>query len=314
VSVAASRADPPPDEADAPALATAAVAEPAGRRSSSGLLMIVLASILSFSLVTLFFGAFAFGLSGLQEQRSQQQLYDRFRGLLAPNSLVAPSIGGVIPAGTPVALLNSPQGGLDNVVVVEGTSSGDLLAGPGHTPDSPLPGQVGDSVLIGKSATAGGPFRGILKLRPGDAVSVQTGQGTFHFVVLDNILAGQRMPLLPPSDSLLTLVTSAGSGWLGRLAPNHLVYVNAALVGRPVAAPPGRPTTAPPADTQGHGDPAAWPWVVAWALALLAAAVAATWTWSRLGVWRMWILAVPVIVGILWGLSNEVLRLLPNVY
>lgn len=47
-----------------------------------GAIAITLASVMAFSIVALFLGAFAFGLSGLQEQRSQDQLYASFRGLL----------------------------------------------------------------------------------------------------------------------------------------------------------------------------------------------------------------------------------------
>ena len=65
--------------------------------------------------------------------------------------------------------------GLENVVVVEGTSSSDLLEGPGHLRDSPLPGQLGESIVMGKSATAGAPFGGIARLRKGDVINVTTG-------------------------------------------------------------------------------------------------------------------------------------------
>ena len=81
-----------------------------------------------------------------------------------------------------------------------------------------------------------------------------------------------------------------------------------------MAAPPGRPTSIPAQEIQGHGDPTAWPFVVFWAEALLAGGVAVAWLWSRLGLARAWLLGTPVLFGILWGLSTEVLRLLPNVY
>lgn len=203
-----------------------------------GAVAITLASVMAFSVVALFLGAYAYGLSVLQEQRSQDQLYASFRGLLDPSSPTAPSIGGAIAPGSPVALLNSPRAGLRNVVVVEGTTSGDLLEGPGHLRDSPLPGQPGESILMGKSTTAGAPFGGITRLRKGDVITVRTGQGRFRFVVEGQRVAGDPLPQIPSSGSLLTLVTSAGSGWLGRLAPSRLVYVDARLQGKDVAAPP----------------------------------------------------------------------------
>lgn len=269
---------------------------------------------MAFSVVVAFFGAFAYGLSGVQEQRSQQQLYERFRGLLDPSSPIGPSIGGAIATGTPVALLNSRVAGLHDVVVVEGTSSGTLLEGPGHLRDSPLPGQAGESIVMGTSVTAGAPFGGISRLRDGDVITVTTGQGRFHFVVKDERVAGDRLPALPKSGALLTLVTSQGSGLLGSLAPSHLVYVDAALSGKAAGTPSGRPIAVPPDEIQGHGDPSGWPFLVLWLQALLVVSVATVWLWSRWGRWQTWLITAPVLVGVLWGVSTELLRLLPNVY
>ncbi len=307
---------PPADPTPAgPAGDPPAAEETPERRPIPGPVVITLASIMTFSIVVLFFGAYAFAFSGLQEQRSQHQLYQSFRGLLDPSSPVAPSIGGAINPGTPIALLNSPRAGLDNVVVVEGTSSSNLLAGPGHLRDSPLPGQPGESILMGKSATAGAPFRSITQLRDGDVITATTGQGKFKFVVVDQRVAGDPLPHFPSSGALLTLITSSGSGGiLGQLAPSHLVYVDAKLVGKTVVAPNGSPEIVPPSEIQGHGDPSAWPFVIFWLQALLLGAIGTVWLWSRWGRWQTWLVAAPILFAILWGLSTEVLRLLPNVY
>ena len=289
-------------------------AEPRTGPPVPGPLAITLAVVMVLSVAVAFFGVFAFGLSGLQEQRSQHQLYAKFRGLIAPAAEVAPPIGGTIAAGTPVALLDAPQAGLHNVMVVEGTSSGDLLAGPGHLTNTPLPGQPGESVLVGKSSTAGAPFSGITRLEKGDVVTIRTGQGQFHFAVLGRLLPRQRLPKITSAQGLLTLVTSAGPGSLGSLAPDHLVYVDAKLQGQAVPAPPGRPTTIPAAQVQGHNDPSAWPFVALWLLVLLAGSAACWWLWARWGIFRTWLVGAPVLFGVLWALSNETMRLLPNVY
>ena len=67
------------------------------------------------------------------------------------------------------------------------------------------------------------------------------------------------------------------------------------------------------------GDPGPWrPVRVAlrpfWLEALLVVGVAVAWLWSRWGVGKTWLIGGPVVFAILWLLSNEVLRLLPNVY
>jgi sortase A len=270
--------------------------------------------VLSCSLVIVFFGLYAYVLSAVQEQRSQHQLYAQLRGLLDPSSTVAPSIGGHIVPGTPVALLNATAAGLHNVVVVEGTSSSDLLTGPGHLRNSPLPGQPGESIIMGKSATAGAPFAHIVSLRKGDTIDVTTGQGAFRFIVFDQRVAGDPLPHIPPSGAMITLVTATGSSWLGDLAPTHIVYVDAALSGSVVPAPSGRPTTIPTNEIQGHGDPSAWLYVVLWFLGVVAGSFALAWLWARWRFWRAWIISAPVLLGLLWGLSTEVMRLLPNIY
>lgn len=277
-------------------------------------LAVALAGLAVFSIVSLFFGCYVFVFSSLQEQRSQQQLYAQFRGLLDPASETPPSIGGTITPGTPVAMLDAPQAGIRDLIVVEGTSSDELMAGPGHLRDTPLPGQAGQSVLIGRSTTAGAPFGGLTALRKGDPITVTTGQGTFHYVVTAVLNAGDAQPEVPVNGSLLTLVTSAGSGALGGIVPSRLVYVEAVLHGTTVAAPAGRPPLVASDEVQGAGDPSAWIFVVLWLQGLLVASVGAVWLWSRWGRLQAWLVGGPIVFAVLWGLSSAAMRLLPNVY
>jgi sortase A len=277
-------------------------------------LVILLSLILFASVVAAFLGVFAYGLSGLQEHRSQQQLYAQFRGLLAPASIVAPSIGGVIATGTPVALINAPAAGIHDVVVIEGTSSGDLLQGPGHLANTPLPGQGGEAVLVGKSTTAGAPFAHLAQLHRGDVITVRTGQGEFHFVVRGLLPPGIHQPAILANQGRLVLVTSAGPGGEGGLEPSQTLDVEATLKGKVVAAPHHRPQTVPQSDLPGHTDSAAWPFVALWLAGLALGSVAVWWLWSRWGLLRAWLIGAPILLALLWGLSNEAMRLLPNVY
>jgi sortase A len=279
-----------------------------------GPVQLVMAFAMVCSVAALFIGVFAFGLSGLQEQRSQHLLYADFRGLLDPSSTVAPSIGGVIQPGTPVALLDAPAAGLHQVMVVEGSTSGDLLSGPGHRSDTPLPGQRGASVLVGRSVTAGAPFADIGALRRGDVVHVRTGQGPFRYTVIGRVGIGHALPTFRSNSSLLVLVTSAGSGWAGKLTSSNLVYVVAHLDGDAVAAPKGRPRTVPAAAVQGHNDPAGVIPLL-FSLVLLTAVSALVWrAWYRWGLLRTWLIGAPVLFAILWTMGNAAMRLVPNVY
>ena len=118
-------------------------------------------------------------LGGLSQERDQSALYQRFRGELA--AATAPT-GGTIAPGAPVALLVVPSLGLEQVVV-EGTASGDLLAGPGHRRDTVLPGQTGVSLLYGRTRSYGAPFAKITSLQAGDQIVTQTAQGRSTFRV-----------------------------------------------------------------------------------------------------------------------------------
>ena len=51
--------------------------------------------------------------------------------------------------------------------VVEGTDTDDLRKGPGHYPDTPLPGERGTVAIAGHRTTHGAPFRNIDKLERG---------------------------------------------------------------------------------------------------------------------------------------------------
>ena len=173
-----------------------------------------------------------------------------------------------------------PSIGLEQVVV-EGTASGDLLVGPGHRRDTALPGQVGTSVVYGRAATYGGPFADLTELQAGDKIEVDVGQGRKVFRVSGVRRAGDPLPQ-PPADGAarLTLVTAEGSGRLGALAPESVVYVDAdakkgfpAPAGRPPAVPESEqsmarghqraaaagavPGPAPGADPRGHRRPSA---------------------------------------------------------
>jgi sortase A len=283
-------------------------------RTPSKLVVPLLVGLAALSVLTFFFGAFALGLSGLQEQRSQDLLYASFRGVLDPSSPVAPSVGGAIAQGTPVALLTARAAGIDNEVVVEGTTASDLLSGPGHLSNSPLPGQAGESILMGRSVTAGAPFANVTRLHKGDRITVTTGEGTFAYVVEGTRVGGDPLPTIPKSGGLLTLVTSAGAGWLGTLTPGHLVYVDAILQGTVAPTPPGRPATIAADEVQGAAQPSSMPFVVLWFLGFAATSAAAVWLWRRWGALRTWLLVLPILLGVLWGFSTEAMRLLPNVY
>ena len=67
--------------------------------------------------------------------------------------------------------------------VVEGTDAESLRKGPGHYPDTPLPGQHGTSAIAGHRTTYGAPFRHLDGVHKGDRIVLEMPYGTFVYRV-----------------------------------------------------------------------------------------------------------------------------------
>ncbi|CAM3419587.1 sortase [Nocardioides dubius] len=286
----------------------ARVARPAPARADDEQLRLFSTSLTMLGLLAVWFLAQLFVLSAISQDRQQQILHDRFRAELA--SAVAP-VGPIVDQGAPVALLRIPALELDQVVV-EGTTSGDLLAGPGHRRDTALPGQVGTSLVYGRSGTYGAPFAKLAELSVGDRIEVVAGQGTTRFSVIGIRRAGDPLPQ-PASGEVarLTLATSEGEGRLGALARGDVVYVDAeAEKGFP--APAGRFSAVGEEEKAMGTDHGILP-RLALLLGLLVlttlAIVAARQRWSAA---LTWVVATPVAVALCWATTDAAMRLLPN--
>ncbi len=198
-------------------------------------------SFTMIAIVCLWMAAQLLFLGSISQHRAQDLLYGELRTDLA--GATAP-VGPVVPVGDPVALLTIPSIGLEQVVV-EGTASGDLLAGPGHRRDTVLPGQAGTSVVYGRAATYGAPFADLTDLHAGDEIEVVGAQGSTTYTVLGVRRAGDPLPQpVAEGAGRLTLVTAEGSGRLGAIAPESVVYVDADAT-EAFPAPPGRPRRSP---------------------------------------------------------------------
>jgi sortase A len=71
----------------------------------------------------------------------------------------------------------------ETAYVVEGTDTGDLRKGPGHYPDTPLPGEHGTVAIAGHRTTYGAPFRHIDSIHNGDRITIAMPDGTFVYRV-----------------------------------------------------------------------------------------------------------------------------------
>ena len=80
-------------------------------------------------------------------------------------------------AGDVMALLQIPSIGVETYVV-SGVQPADLKHGPGHYPDTPMPGQLGNSAIAGHRTTYGQPFYRLDELKPGDRSSSRRCRAT----------------------------------------------------------------------------------------------------------------------------------------
>jgi sortase A len=252
-------------------------------------------------------------LSSFAENRSQELLYREFRVAIAGDPNIVPPIGPTTPVGDPVALLSIPRIGVSQVVV-EGTASGDTLAGPGHLRNTVLPGQAGTSVVFGRAATYGAPFRDLDKLHRGDTIDVVMAQGEVKdFKVVNIRRAGDPYSQpLPAGGARLILATAEGSGPLAALSPGSVLYVDADAP-RGFIPPSGLPATVPDPEQIMHSDHGAFPLLALHLALLLAATLGVVVARQRWSAPLVWIVAAPVAVALAWSATDVVMRLLPNV-
>jgi sortase A len=84
--------------------------------------------------------------------------------------------------GDPLGRLRMPSIGASEVLV-EGIGGADLRSGPGHYPDTSLPGERGTVGIAGHRTTYGAPFRDLDDLERGDAIEVTMPYGRFTYRV-----------------------------------------------------------------------------------------------------------------------------------
>jgi LPXTG-site transpeptidase (sortase) family protein len=257
-------------------------------------------------------------LGGLQHQALQEREYAHFRAELAagtaPTGQTDSSGTHLLTLGTPVALLQIPSIHVDEVVG-EGTTSQVLIAGPGHRRDTPLPGQPGTSVIFGREAAYGGPFKRIHDLKVGSTIKVTVGFGTNveTFKVIDVRTAGDpRPPALISGAARLTLVTAYGTPYL----PDGLLYVDANLTSRVEPASPlllSSPSQLLSSEAAGAVDTSTLWELIFWLQGLLIVTAGACWAWRSWGHKQTWIVFAPLALLVGYFVSDQIARLLPNV-
>src|SRR5215472_988641 len=264
--------------------------------------------------VVLGYVVYLYGLSDVQEARSQALLYSQFQLELAnqvapldpynPNGLDG-ARGPTIP-GSPVAILNIPAIGIRDLIVVQGTTPQNMMVGPGHRPDSPLPGQPGVVQIYGRRATFGAPFSRLGELRPGDIITAITGQGTSTYTVA--AAAPSTVIIKDPAPGRMVLLTAYSP-----TVPTYYYQVDADLTSSlkpsPGVAPAVYSTELPLAN-----DTSTLAMAMVWSLALVLVAAIGTVAAIRWSPWAAYLAGVPLAMAVLWNLYESLAALLPNLY
>ena len=196
------------------------------------------------------------GIQTAQAQRSLAKEFDQLVANIEPTATTAPSttdvpsdsslppdqsapsttVTPVLPAAKPippeekgVARIMIPRIGV-NRIVVEGATVDALTKGPGHFPETPLPGQLGNAAIAGHRTTHLAPFFDIDKLQPGDEITVITlnGRYVYHVTGTEIVDPSDYASVIPTTD--VTKATLVLVSCTPRYSASNRIVVRAELV------------------------------------------------------------------------------------
>jgi sortase A len=130
--------------------------------------------------------------------------------IAAPVPVEQQNIDTSIENGSALARLEIARIGRDDIVVA-GVRTSDLQRGPGHFPNTPLPGQLGNSAIAGHRTTYGAPFFDVDDLQPGDEIVATTLSGRFTYRVTEQRIVASNeywvVATTDPTKATLTLIS-----------------------------------------------------------------------------------------------------------
>jgi sortase A len=145
-------------------------------------------TLITAGVVVLLFVGYELWWTGLTTRHDQHQLLHTLHEQWA-HVPSGPSAGKPVahpPVGTALAILRIPRLGKKyEFAVVQGTSTADLIKGPGHYPGTAMPGQLGNFAVAGHRTTYLHPFYDLNELKVGDPIVIQTATTWFTYRVQD---------------------------------------------------------------------------------------------------------------------------------
>lgn len=248
--------------------------------------------------------------------------------------------------GDPIAKIEIPSIGV-NRTVVSGISLDQLKRGPGHYPETPMPGQKGNVAIAGHRTTYGQPFHNLDKVEKGDQIILETVQGKFVYEATETIIVkpNQTEILEDKGDNRITLIACHP-----KYSARERLIVIGKLVGPAAPMLTGQQEAQDQAREQGHDDDALaegesidgglsgtavskWPavfwglvaaaiWLVTWVIqTLLRRRIRSQTTEGerptraqRLLTWTPYLVGVPVFMVALYVFFENFGRLLPGNY
>jgi sortase A len=118
-------------------------------------------------------------------------------------------------------------------VVVEGTTTDVLPKGPGHYPETPLPGAPGTVAFAGHRTTYGAPFRHVDELKAGDRIDLEMPYAKVTYAV-------EKLRIVKPTDTYVTARRNYNRLVLTACHPLYSAAQRIVVFARQVKAEPSR--------------------------------------------------------------------------
>ncbi len=274
-------------------------------------------TFITMGLLILLFVAYQLWGTGLYFNRAQSDLKAQFNTKVHQKKFKPAPVDEPVsaPNGDAIAVIRITKIHIQ-YAVVEGVTVPDLRKGPGHYPDTPLPGVLGNMAIAGHRTTYGHPFGDLDQLAVGDLIEIRALDGkTYDYKVnhepfsVDPHDLSVKDPV--PGKATLTLTTCHP-----KYSARRRLIVKADLVptpAHPVPLPAPKPTITR-TRTGLSGESSSKLPALVWGL--LAAIIGGLWllVFHRYRRWTVWFAGAIPFAVVLFVFYVYVERLLPTNY